>query len=267
MEQAIQTEQASRLTNTERLMLALPVAASAFVGLFQLLLPGLLAKLTGYSGHDLYIYELSGTATFGYAVALGLGLLRDSWASVRLVVIAFFTFGLASLYACVADIVSGTAKPVVYVVLALTIVFLAITGTRLYVHRGEAKRTPDTAKWIKWFVVIATVLAATFGLLPLLFPTLSAPFFHLQGTDVFIFRQSGAAALGYAVMGVYELRSLNWQEMRLPFVMGGVFNGLAFIVSVLVIILGTTTWLPYLVGPAALGVTLAIIVALRRHGA
>src|SRR2546421_342604 len=163
MEQAIQTKQTSRLTNTERLMLALPVAASAFVGLFQLLLPGL----------------------------------------------------------------------------------LAITGTRLYIHRGEARRTPDTAKWVKWFVVIVTVLAAIVGLLPLLLPTLTAPFFHLQGTDVFIFRQAGAASLGYAVMGVYELRSLNWQEIRLPFVMALVFNGLAFIVSLIVIIIGTTTWLPY----------------------
>src|SRR5436305_14608764 len=264
MQQAIQTKQTSRLTNTERLILALPVAASAFVGLFQLLLPGLLAKLTGYSGHDLYVYELSGTATFGYAVALGLGLWQDSWASVRLMVIAFFTFGLASLYACAADIVSGTAKPVVYVVLVLTVIFLAITGTRLYVHRGEARRTPDTAKWVKWFLVIATGLATIVGLLPLLVPTLTAPFFHLQGTDVFIFRQSGAASLGYAVMGVYELRSLNWQELRLPFVMALVFNGLAFIVSLIVPIIGTTTWLPYLVGPAALGITIAIIVAFRR---
>ena len=249
-------------------MLALPVAGSAFAGLFQLLLPGLLASLTGYSGHDLYIYELSGTATFGYAVALGLGLLRrESWASIRLMVLAFFAFGVGSLYACAADIVSGTTKPVVYMVLALTIIFMAITGTHLYIHRGELPRTPDTATWVKWFLVIATILATIVALLPLLVPTQTAPFFHLQGTDVFIFRQSGAASLGYAVMGVYELRSLNWQEIRLPFVMALVFNGLAFIVSLIVIIIGTTTWLPYLVGPAALGVTLAIIVALRRHGA
>ena len=108
-------------------MLALPVAGSAYVGLFQLLLPGLLASLSGYSGHDLYIYELSGAATFGYAVALGFGLLRRaSWASIRLMVMAFFAFGVGSLYACAADIISGTAKPVVYVVLALTRVTLAI---------------------------------------------------------------------------------------------------------------------------------------------
>src|SRR5205085_2851371 len=123
----------------------LPLAASAFVGLFQLLFPQLLAGLTGYSGNDLYIYQLSGAATFGYTVALALALRQGSWSAARLVIIAFFTFGLASLYACGADIVGGQAKLVVYVVLALTLVFVTITGTLLYTHRSVSKTSPDVA--------------------------------------------------------------------------------------------------------------------------
>src|SRR5207244_1204011 len=132
-----------QLSNRERLLLLLPLAGSAFVGLFLLLLPNVLAALTGYSGNDLYIYRLTGAATFGYPIALGLALRQGSWASLRLVVVAFFTFGLASLYACAVDIIVGRAHSVVYVVLLLTLIFVAITGTLLYTHRGEGRAVAD----------------------------------------------------------------------------------------------------------------------------
>ena len=242
------------------------MAASAFVGLFQLLLPGLLAKLTGYSGNDVIVYWLSGAATFGYAGALSLALRQRSWSAIRLIVIAFFTFGIGSLYACAVDIIGGAAKPVVYVVLALTLLFVSITGTLLYRHRIESKGSPDTARWLAVFLVIATILAAIFGLLPLLLPGAGTPLFHLKGTDVFVFRQAGASSLGYAVMGVFELRSRNWQEMRWPLVMGGIFNALSFIASVLSLATGGPLLLSLLVMLATFGVTVAIIVALRRQG-
>ncbi len=267
MEQTYRLDQKSgQLSRAELLLLLLPVAASAFVGLFQLLLPGLLAKLTGYSGNDVIAYWLSGAATFGYAGALSLALRQKQWSAIRLIVLAFFTFGIGSLYACAVDIIGGAAKPVVYVVLALTLVFVTITGTLLYRHRNDSKGSANTARWVAVFLVIATVLAAIFGLLPLLFPGSGTPLFHLKGTDVFIFRQAGAASLGYAVMGVFELRSRNWQEMRWPLVMAGIFNGLSFIASVVSLASGGPLLLSLLVMLATLGVTMAIIVALRRRG-
>lgn len=267
MEQSYHLDQKSvRLSRAELLLLLLPVAASAFVGLFQLLLPGVLANLSGYSGNDVIVYWLSGAATFGYAGALSLALRQRQWSAIRLIVVAFFTFGIGSLYACAADIIGGAAKPVVYVVLVLTLVFVTITGTLLYRHRNDSKGSRDTASWIGWFLVIATVLAAVFGLLPLLLPNLGSPLFHLKGTDVFIFRQAGAAALGYAVMGVFELRSRNWQEIRWPLVMAGIFNGLSFIASVVSLASGGPLLLSLLVMLATLSVTIAIIVALRRQG-
>jgi hypothetical protein len=186
--------------------------------------------------------------------------------ATRLIVIAFFTFGLGSLYACGVDIIGGQARPAVYVVLVLTLVFVATTGTLLYTHRGAGKESPDTANWLVWLLVIATVLAAIFGLFPLLLPNVFSSLFALKGTDAFIFRQAGAAALGYAVMGIFELRSRNWYEVRWPLVMAGIFNGLSFIVSVFALVAGGPLVLALLVAPVSLGVTIALIVAVRRRG-
>src|SRR5258708_4772162 len=131
MATALHQTHSSQLSSRERYLLVLPLIGSALVGLTLLLLPTLLAKLVGYSGNDLYIYWLTGAATFGYPIAMGFALREGTWAGVRLVVVAFFTFGLASLYACVADIASGGAHFVVYVVLVLTLLFVAITGSTL----------------------------------------------------------------------------------------------------------------------------------------
>ena len=269
MEQATRIDQRTHLSPTERVLLLLPLAASAFVGLFQFFLPQLLAQVTGYSGNDVYVYQLSGAATFGYTVALALALRQGSWPAIRIVIIAFFTFGIASLYACGTDIINALPKPtayVVYVVLALTVIFVTITGTLLYTHRNVSKGTPDIANWVVWFIVIATVLATTFGLLPLLLPDAFTHLFTLSGKDVFIFRQAGAATLGYAVMGIFQLQSRNWQEIRWATTMAGVFNGLSFIASIIALVTGGPLLLALLATPASLGVTIASIVAFVRQG-
>src|SRR6266705_3314903 len=122
----------TQLSSRERLLLLLPLAGSAFVGLLLLFLPTLLATLTGYEGNDLYIYRLTGAATLGYPIALGLALRQGSWAST-------------------------------------------------------------------WLVVIATILATVFGLLPLLLPYQFGHIAGFKATDLFVYEQAGAATLGYAV--------------------------------------------------------------------
>jgi hypothetical protein len=255
----------SRLSNPERLLLALPLAAGAFFGLFPLVVPGSFAAFTVYPGNDPFIYRLAGAATFGYAVALGWGLRQGTWAAVRLTVIAVLTFNLASLYACGFELISpstsGGVRPIVYLILATSLFFVAMTATLLSRHRKDARHIPDIAPWIVTFIVIATV----FGVTPLFYPQ----FNHLLGfkvTDLFLYRQAGAATLGYAVMGMFEVRSRNWREVRGPIVMAAVFNGLSFLASLLTIVLGESLLLPVLVAIASLGVTVATIVALRTHG-
>ena len=45
--------------------------------------------------------------------------------------------------------------------------------------------------------------------------------------DVIVLMLAGAATCGYGVMGLFELRSRNWMETRLPVFMAMVFNGAA----------------------------------------
>jgi hypothetical protein len=87
-----------------------------------------------------------------------------------------------------------------------------------------------------------------------------------RGTDEFVYRLAGAACFGYAAMGIQELRSLHWDDMRLPNVMALVFNGLAFLASALETLAGRTTLLVSLVALAAGFFTVAIAVILIRRG-
>lgn len=48
---------------------------------------------------------------------------------------------------------------------------------------------------------------------------------------MFIFRQARAAALGYAVMGIFELRSRDWQEIRWFLVMADIWWPIATVVA------------------------------------
>ena len=259
----------SRLTTLERWLIALPLAAGVVFGLFPLLAPEQFASLIGFPGNDPFIYRLAGAATFGYAVGLALGLWQGTWAAVKLVVIAVLTFNLASLYACGSEFIrtasTGGTKPVVYLILITSVFFVAMTATLLYRHRQDAKLPPTIASWVVILIVIATILAATFGLTPLFYPQI----FKLVGykvTDIFLYGQAGAATLGYAVMGIFELRSRNWPELRSPFVMAAIFNGVSFLACLLSIALSQPLFLPVLVAIASLAVTIASIVALRTNG-
>ena len=87
-----------------------------------------------------------------------------------------------------------------------------------------------------------------------------------RGTDEYVYRLAGAACFGYAVIGIQELRSLHWDDMRLPNVMALVFNGLAFLASAFEILAGRTTLLAILVALAAGSFTVAISVVIARRG-
>ena len=259
----------TRLSALERWLIVLPLAAGLVFGLFPLLAPALFASVTGFPGNDPYIYRLAGAATFGYAVGLAFGLRQGTWAGVRIMVIAVLTFNLASIYVCGAEIfhpttISGT-QPVVYLILVTSVFFVAMTGTLLYRHQHDAKMSPNIASWVVILVVIATILAVTFGLTPLFYPQ-AFKLFGYKVTDIFLYGQAGAATFGYAVMGIFELRSRNWQEIRNPSVMAAIFNGVSFLASLVAITLGESLLFPLLIAVTSLAVTIATIVALRTNG-
>jgi hypothetical protein len=255
------------LTRTEKILLAIPMLAGFVFGLFPLLAPAAFAAISGFPGNDEYIYRLAGAATLGYGVGLAAALRRGDWVGARLPVAAVLTFNLGSLFACVLEILrpGGQAGPIVYLILAASLFFVALSATLLYRHGADRPGPPDIAPWVRVFVLIATVLAAATGFVALFAPHL-LQLFGLQGTDPFIFRQAGAATFGYAITGIMELRSRNWADMRCAILMAAVFNGFSLVASVVSLISGDPVFLPVLFGVSTLGVTVAAIVALRTDG-
>ena len=207
---------------------------------WQFLLPGRI---------DLYIYELAGAAMFGYAVALFGALRRPRWVPVRLVVLAVLVFNLGSLWP-VAPRWPAAPAPSIYVIAVVALGFVVLTATLLARHGLAPTGPPGLAPGLVGMLGIATLAATLFGLFPLFFPGVFGTFFGYQATDTFLYQQAGAATLGYAVMGVFELRSRHWAEVRWPLVMAAVFNGLSFVASLLALSTGQAGWLPVVVTPA-----------------
>jgi len=251
------------LSRADRALLFVPLAGGLVFGILPFFAQQAFATAAGYSGADAYVYRLAGAATVGYAVALALGILDRVWADLRWVVLATLAFNVVSIVACAIEIARGRAQPVVYLILAASIVIVAIT-TRLLLAHGVARPARDVAGWIVWLIAVATIAATVFGILPL-FPAYATTFGY-AGTDTFVFRQAGAATLGYAVMGFAELRALRWNELRLPTVMALVFNGLAFVASLIELATRGVTLLDALVAPASLLLTVVFAIALARRG-
>jgi hypothetical protein len=116
------------------------------------------------------------------------------------------------------------------------------------------------------FSILGTILSAVFGLGPLLLPVLPAQLLGFHGTDVFLIRQAGAASLGYAVMGLYGIRSGAWQELRLPLVMALIFNGFSFIASVIALFSGEPVLISVVIGAASLFYTIVGLIVYQRKG-
>jgi hypothetical protein len=247
--------------------LLLPIAGGLVFGLVLLLFGGLFGAALGFPGNDSFVYRLGGAATLGYAIALIMRLWQTDWAPLRLVVIATLAFNLASIVACVMHLASGETNIVIYLILGTSIAITAITGWLLNRHAaGSERAAADASVWYIRFLILGTVLSAAFGLLPLLVPAFGAKLLGFHGTDVFLIRQAGAASLGYAVMGLYGIRSGAWRELRLPLIMALVFNGFSFIASVIALFSGEPVLITLVIGAASLFVTVVGTIAYRRNG-
>jgi hypothetical protein len=259
-------EAGTKLSSLERILLLLPTAGGLVFGLFPLLLGGVFGAGLGFPGNDSFVYRLGGAATLGYAIALIMGLRQGDWAPLRLVIIATLAFNLASIYACVIELMAGNTNILVYLILGTSIAISAITVWILNRHAGGMQAESDVSTWYVRFIILGTVLSAVFGLMPLLIPVFGAQLLGFHGTDVFLIRQAGAASLGYAVMGVLILRSARWAELRLPLVMALIFNGFSFIASIIALLSGEPVLITLVIGAASLFVTVVGIIAYQRKG-
>jgi len=264
MAQVSVAQDVGRLTGIERLLLALPTFVGLSIGLFPLLLPQVFASVANFPGDDVYVYQLTGAATLGYGVAFLLGAIWGDWLAIRLPTFAVLVFNVAAFFVCVAEIAQGRAPYSVYVVLAPATIDSILSGVLLYRHRGTPRPPQDLAMGsVRVFLVVGTLAAGTFGLLPLLVPQLGT-LLHLHMNAPFIARQAGAASLGYAVMTVFAQRSLSSRELRLPIVMAALFNGMSGIVSVPAILAGDVLLLPWIIAPVGLAVLVGTLIGLRR---
>lgn len=261
------TERASdQLSALERALLVAPLLGGLIFGILPLFFTAQFAAFSGLTGNDVYLYRLSGAVVLGYVPGLLLAILQGEWTPVRLVVIATLVFNLGSLLAIAIAIATGAANSLVYLILVASLLFIAITVWMLRQHRNTPRPAADTAEWVKYLLLFLTAAAFGTGLLFLLAPLQVSQLFGFKGSDVFVFRQGGAATLGFAVMGVYELRSRAWREIRLPSLNAMLFNGASLVATILAILAGDPIWLLLVVLPVALVATVGSFVALQRQG-
>ena len=238
---------------------------SLALGLPLYVFPRPFAHFAGLSGDDTFIYELGGAAMIGYGVALALGVRNGLWSPIRFVVLGTYAFTVLVFLAGFVSFVSNQITGIVVVVSLWAVVVAWAVAQILVAHRGAVAGPRNVAAWVAVALALATLSAAVFGL----GPQAAGPFASVmgyRGTDEYVYRLAGAACFGYAVIGIQELRSLHWDDMRLPNVMALVFNGLAFLASAFEILAGRTTLLAVLVALAAGSFTVAISVVIARRG-
>ncbi|HKC91185.1 MAG TPA: hypothetical protein VKE23_07650 [Candidatus Limnocylindria bacterium] len=238
---------------------------SLALGLPLFVFPRPFARLAGLAGDDTFIYELGGAAMIGYGVALALGIRGGLWAPMRFVVLATYVFAAIAFLAGFVSFAAGQLSGFVLIVTLWAVIVAWAVAQILVANRGAVAGPRDIATWAVIVLILATASAAAFGL----GPQLPGPFASLagyRGTDEFAYRLAGAACFGYAAMGIQELRSRHWEDLRLPSVMALIFNGLAFLASVFEILAGRVTFLVYVVVLAAGFFTVAIGVVIARRG-
>jgi hypothetical protein len=259
--------------DTNRLLrpvVAVLAVAAGYFGVFPYLLPERGAELSGLTGQDVFFYRLTGAASFGYAVALLVGM-RGGWRGLRIPMASMATFAVGSIVGCLVNIVFGGATWITWLVLIATSVFLVLQLLLLAnppaIGHGVGSGEPDIADWYRWLVGIGALAALGTGSLGLLLGGTLGRLFGYDGADDFVYRQMGAAILGYALGGVLALRSGRWVELRGSAWGALAFNGLSAIATVVELTRpgGVNLW-SLVVLLVSVGVTGGLIVAIRRGG-
>src|SRR4051794_2786181 len=100
-------------------------------------------------------------------------------------------------------------------------------------------------------LVVQLLAAGFFGLAPLVAPAEFAKAFSLAGSEPYLIRLAGAAAIGYAAAAILGLVRSSWTSLRIPIFATFVFNTGAFAACLVTIDESGLAPLPVLVGAAA----------------
>jgi hypothetical protein len=244
-----------------KLTLVVQGAAAAFFGLAPILVTAPYAQALGFAGTDVLIYRLGGAATTGYLVAPMLALLWGSgWQTLRIPAIATLTFTIGAFAASAIELIGGARQPVVPFVAGAALVFTAIAAW--WFRRDEgAPIDPGPALTQPGRVIIglATLSAATFGVLPLVAPGPFASLFGLSGNDPWVYRIAGAACLGYATAGIASLRAPGYGLIRYQSLAAITFNALGAVSAWIALAGGNGGLLAPVVAAAATFFAIALI--------
>ena len=230
-------------------------------GLAPLLVQAGYASALGFSGADPLIYRLGGAATFGYFVAAILAFAwRTGWAESRIAAIATLTYTIGAFGASAVEFIGGNRAPIVAFVTLAGAVFTVIA---LYWWRRDQAAPVDAGRPItgaaRAILVLATLSAGVFGLLPLIVPSLFASLFGLVGTDTWVFRLAGAGCLGYATAGMASLAASGYRLMRTQNFAAITFNVLGAISAWIALVTGDGGLLAPVVAAAATFFSVALI--------
>lgn len=246
-------------TSLFRVLLLIEVLAAGFFGLFALALPAAFAALFAYPGVEPFLYRLAGAATTGYAVMALAAFLRPRWATFRIPLIATLTFNVAAVIGALLSIDEGDLHALVFIVLLAAAVFAIASASWLYLDAGpRATEGEPIEEGFRATIIAATAVAAFFGIVPLLMTRTFIGLFGLPASDLFIYRVAGAAILGYAGAGAFQLLSGRWAEIRLQVLGAIVFNGLGALAAAIYLAGGGRSLLGFLVLIAAGLFTLAL---------
>jgi hypothetical protein len=259
------TDQA--LTLPFRLTLLAQAAAGLVFGLGPLLVTAAYASAIGFSGNDPLVYRLGGAATTGYFVAPVVAMAwAAGWRRIRIPAIATLTFTIGAFGASLLELVGGARQPVVPFVVAAGGVFTLIAA--YWLRRDEAPAEDagrPLATPARIVLALATLSAATFGILPLLAPTPFATLFGLDGADTWVFRLAGAGCLGYATAGIASLLAPGYRLIRIQNIAAITFNALGAASAWVAVLGGVGGLLAPVVAVAASFFTVALIWVDRQY--
>jgi hypothetical protein len=242
-------------------------AAGLVFSIAPLVAVGAYATAIGFSGDDPLVYRLGGAATAGYVTAPLLAIAwRSGWRQIRIPAMATVTYTVGAFGASVWEYTTGARQPIIPFVIVAGALFSVVAA--YWLLRDEAppedpgRKLSTSARAI---LALATLSAATFGLLPLLVPGLFAGWFGLVGTDTWVFRVAGAGCLGYATAGIASLMAQGYRQMRLQNFAAITFNALAAGSAWLALVGGGSGLLALVVAAAATFFAIALIWVDRTH--
>ncbi len=244
-----------------KLTLAAQAAAGLVFGLAPLLATAAYESALGFSGNAPLVFRLGGAATMGYFVAPMLALAWGaSWRQIRIPAIATLTFTVAAFVASLWELARGASQPVIPFVILAGAAFSLIAAYWLWrdeappIDPGRPLQMPA-----RLVIGLATLSAATFGLLPLVLPGPFATLFGVVCNDGWPFRIAAAGCLGYATAGIASLMAPGYGLIRIQNLAAVTFNALGAVSDLIAVFGGGGGLLAPIVAMAATFFTIALI--------